>query len=100
MSEAVIAGKMPALPAYVDRFMPTAYYLPLFRVSIALVFIRTLARALLATCSPISPWSSLLRLPFRSSDISALVRFLVLLALLGVASYTSTAQQTNPVDRK
>ena len=41
-----------------------------------------------------------LRLPFPSNDISALVRFSVLLALLGVASYTTSAQQTNPVDRK
>ena len=41
-----------------------------------------------------------LRVPFRSSGMSTLVRFSVLLALLGVASYTSPAQQTNPVDRK
>jgi len=41
-----------------------------------------------------------LRVPFRSSGMSTLVRFWVLLALLGVASYTSLGQQTNPVDRK
>src|SRR6267143_5826895 len=32
--------------------------------------------------------------------MSTLVRFSVFIALLGVASYTSLAQQTNPVDRK
>lgn len=41
-----------------------------------------------------------LRVPFRSSGMFALVRFSVLIALLGVASYTALAQQTNPVDRK
>ena len=41
-----------------------------------------------------------LRVTFRSSGMSTLVRFSVLVALLGVASYTSLAQQTNPVDRK
>jgi len=41
-----------------------------------------------------------LRVPFRSSGMSTLVRFSVLLALLSVASYRAPAQQTNPVDRK
>jgi LPS-assembly protein len=41
-----------------------------------------------------------LRVAFRSGGISTLVRFPVFIALLGVASLTAVAQQTNPVDRK
>jgi LPS-assembly protein len=41
-----------------------------------------------------------LRVAFRSGGISTLVRFAVFIALLGVASLTAVAQQTNPVDRK
>jgi LPS-assembly protein len=41
-----------------------------------------------------------LRVAFRSGGTSTLVRFAVLIALLGLASQTAAAQQTNPVDRK
>ncbi|HEY3037293.1 MAG TPA: LPS assembly protein LptD [Pyrinomonadaceae bacterium] len=41
-----------------------------------------------------------MRVAFRSGGTSTLVRFAVLIALLGVASQTAAAQQTNPVDRK
>jgi len=41
-----------------------------------------------------------LRVLFRSSGMSTLVRFWVLIAFLGFASHPAVAQQTNPVDRK
>jgi LPS-assembly protein len=41
-----------------------------------------------------------LRVAFRPGGIYTLLRFAVLLALLGVASHAALAQQTNPVDRK
>ena len=41
-----------------------------------------------------------MRVAFRSGVFSTLVRFAVLIALLGVVSHTAAAQQTNPVDRK
>ena len=41
-----------------------------------------------------------MRAALRSSGISTVVRFAVLIAFLGVASLTASAQQTNPVDRQ
>jgi LPS-assembly protein len=41
-----------------------------------------------------------LRVAFRPGGLSPLLRFAVLIALLGVASHAALAQQTNPVDRK
>ncbi|MEP6819191.1 MAG: LPS assembly protein LptD [bacterium] len=41
-----------------------------------------------------------MRVAFRSSGMSTLVRFAILLAFVGVASHPAFAQQTNPVDRK
>src|SRR4030095_5601740 len=41
-----------------------------------------------------------LRVAFRSSGMPTLLGLAVLIAILGVASHTVVAQQTNPVDRK
>jgi LPS-assembly protein len=41
-----------------------------------------------------------LRVAFRPGGLFPLLRFAVLIALLGVASHAALAQQTNPVDRK
>src|SRR5438128_2350102 len=74
-----------------------------FRVSIPLVLQKTGARFSRLCCArPLRPWRSSLslRVAFRSGGTSTLVRFVLLIALLGVVLHIAQAQQTNPVDRK
>src|SRR4030081_4027715 len=72
----------------------------LIRVSITLVLIKPGARSPDCVLADKSAEFTFLRVLFRSSGMSTLVRFSVLIAVLGVASYRALAQQTNPVDRK